>query len=377
MRIPLLNLTRLHNGLRKELNQAWDGILSASSFILGEPVREFETAVAHYHGMKHAVGVASGTDALILALQALGAGPGCGVFTAPFTFVATASSILRVGATPIFVDVEPDTFNLSVESFRRALDSLPDGCPPAKAVIPVHLFGLSADMGPILEIARERNLRVIEDVAQAFGALYEGRKVGTLGDVGCFSFFPSKNLGGFGDGGMVITGSDEIADTVSMLRQHGGRDKYHTDLLGYNSRLDALQARLLSVKLPFIDQWNERRRKVAGLLSQGLQDIAEVTAPTIPSYAQSVFNQFTIRCRNRDALEKHLQSREIGSAIYYPKCLHEQPIFTNHCVRPVPLTHAEALTREVLSLPVDPLQTEEETLAVVNAVREFYRQAVT
>ena len=372
MRVPLLNLTRLHAGLREELAQAWNAILASSAFILGEPVRAFEEAVARYYGVRYAVGVASGTDALILAQQAIGVGAGCSVITVPFTFVATASSILRLGAVPIFVDVDRDTYNISIDSLRSALDKIPSHCPPPSAIIPVHLYGLPADLSPLLEIAEQRKLRVIEDAAQAFGARYEDRPVGTFGVAGCLSFFPSKNLGGLGDGGMVLTDDEEIATTVTMLRQHGGRDKYNVDLLGYNSRLDALQAKLLSVKLPHVDEWNERRRRVAARLTEGLRDIPELSVPIVPSYAESVFNQYTIRCRNRDALANYLQKREIGTAIYYTKCLHQQKLFENHCICPVPLTVSETLAGEVLSLPVDPLQTEEESDAVIEAIREFY-----
>jgi len=372
-RVPNLNLTRLHDSIRDELNQAWHETVDNSGFVMGPAVTAFEDQIKDYFDMPHAVGVASGTDALILALQAMGIGCGHTVITVPFTFVASASSIMRVGATPVFVDVERDTFNMSLESLQSALDNWPDDQPKPAAVMPVHLFGMAANLDPVIEIARQHGLQVIEDSAQAIGALYQGQKVCTFGDTACLSFFPSKNLGSLGEGGMVITRSAQIAEKVEWLRQHGGKNKYVVDLLGYNSRLQALQARCLSVKIKYLDQWNQNRVQTARRYFEGLGGLEGVICPTVPDYTTSIFNQFTIRCRRRDELMNHLSEQQIGTAVYYPKALHQQNLFKGHSVCPVPLSNAEALCDEVLSLPIDPLQTDEETQYVIGAIKTFYQ----
>jgi dTDP-4-amino-4,6-dideoxygalactose transaminase len=339
---------------RPQLEELWDEIMAAiervlrsGQFILGPEVEAFEREVAAYLGVKHAIGVNSGTDALIIALHALGIGPGDEVITTPFTFFATAEAISRVDATPVFVDIEPRTFNINPELIEPAIT------PRTRAILPVHLYGHPADMDPIMEIARTYNLKVVEDAAQAFGALYKGKKAGTIGDVGCFSFFPTKNLGAFGDGGLIATNDNEVADRARMLRVHGAQKKYYHEMIGYNSRLDELQAAVLRVKLPFVDAWNEARRRAAACYNLLLAGVPEILLPTETANALHVYHQYTIRLEpvaRRRVLDA-LGRAAVAVATYYPVPLHLLPPYSGRSWR---LPESEVAAAQVLSLPIWP-----------------------
>lgn len=344
-RIPILDLSPEIEALWDELMAAIQGVLKSGQFIMGPNVEAFEHEVAAYLGIKHAVGVNSGTDALIIALRALGIGPGDEVITTPFTFFATAEAISLVGARPVFVDIDPKTFNIDPNLVEPAIT------PFTRAILPVHLYGQAADMDPIMTLAKEYHLKVIEDVAQAFGGEYKGKKLGTIGDVGCFSFFPSKNLGAFGDGGLIVTNDEEVAELARMLRVHGAKKKYYNEMIGYNSRLDELQAAILRVKLPHIDKWNEQRKQVAHRYNELLRDLPRVVTPYEASYAQHVYHQYTIRVLGgkRDMVKKCLTEAGIGTMIYYPVPLHQLPIYAG---RYPTIPQAERAAGEALSLPI-------------------------
>jgi dTDP-4-amino-4,6-dideoxygalactose transaminase len=342
--IPVYDPLPEVEALWEELQAAALRVLRSGRYILGPEVEAFEEEVAAYLGVKHAIGVNSGTDALVIALRALGVGPGDEVITTPFTFFATAEAISLVGATPVFVDIDPRTFNINPELIPSAIT------PRTKAILPVHLYGLPAEMDPILEIARSHGLKVLEDCAQAFGATYKGKKVGTLGDAGAFSFFPTKNLGGFGDGGLIATDSYKVAEKARMLRVHGSRRKYYNEAVGYNSRLDALQAALLRVKLPRVDTWNEARRQVALRYNELLSDIPGLVLPGVsPGH---VFHQYTVRIPGRrDEVQRALEAQGIGTMVYYPVPLHRLPVYAHIGLS---LPQAERASEEVLSLPMGP-----------------------
>jgi dTDP-4-amino-4,6-dideoxygalactose transaminase len=301
--------------------------------------------VGRYLGVKHAIGVNSGTDALFISLRALGIGPGDEVITTPFTFVATAEAISHVGATPVFVDIDERTFNIAPELIEEKITGR------TKAILPVHLFGRPVEMSGIMVLAERYNLKVVEDCAQSFGARYEGRQTGTIGDVGAYSFFPSKNLGAYGDGGLIATDDDALADAAHMLRIHGARKKYHNELVGYNSRLDTVQAAILRVKLPHVEAWNESRRRVAALYGELLGDILGVIVPEVAE--GHVFHQYTIRItnRNRDEVRAELKEAGIGTMVYYPVSVHRLPLYRKLDYN-LPL--AEKAAGEVLSLPIWP-----------------------
>jgi len=362
-KIPLLDLTPEIEALWDELLKAIQGVLKSGQFILGPNVKAFEEEVAQYLGVKHAIGVNSGTDALVIALRALGIGPGDEVITTPFTFFATAEAISHVGATPVFVDIDPQTFNINPELIEPAIT------PRTKAILPVHLYGQAADMDPIMELAEKYNLKVIEDTAQAFGGEYKGRKLGTIGDAGCFSFFPSKNLGAFGDGGLIATNNDEIAEMARMLRVHGARQKYYNEIIGYNSRLDEIQAAILRVKLPHIDEWNEARRQAAKRYNELLKDVPGIRTPYEVPYAKHVYHQYTIRVMNgkRDNVKQFLADEGIGTMIYYPVPVHKLPVYANsNCHLP----EAERAAGEVLSMPIWPEIAEETQIHIARGLEE-------
>ncbi len=345
IRIPIYDPRPEVEALWDELHEAIDRVLRSGRFILGPEVEAFEQEVAEYLGARYAVGVNSGTDALVIALRALGIGPGDEVITTPFTFFATAEAISMVGAEPVFVDIDPATYNLDPSLIPQAIT------PRTKAILPVHLYGHAADMDPILEMAQEHGLKVIEDVAQAFGGEYKGRKLGSLGDAGAFSFFPTKNLGGFGDGGLIATNAPQVAEMARMLRAHGARKKYHNEMLGYNSRLDALQAAMLRVKLRHIDEWNERRRAVAARYNEALASVEGLAPPTEADYAYHVYHQYTVRVKHgrRDALRQHLAEAGIGTMVYYPVPVHRLPVYD---WPEGSLPQAEAAAEEVVALPM-------------------------
>jgi dTDP-4-amino-4,6-dideoxygalactose transaminase len=343
--IPVLDLSPEIETLWDELNAAFQRVLRSGQFIQGPEVEAFEGEVAAYLGAKHAIGVNSGTDALMIGLRALGIGPGDEVVTTPFSFFATAESISNVGATPVFVDIDPRTFNLDHRLVEDAIT------PRTKAIMPVHLYGRPCEIDAILDIAARRGLEVIEDCAQSFGARYGGRHTGTFGRVGAYSFFPTKNLGGFGDGGLIATDDDRVAELARMLRAHGSKRKYQNEMLGYNSRLDALQAALLRVKLPHVDGWNAGRRAVAERYGQLLGDVPGIVVPEATD--GHVFHQYTIRCLggDRDRIQAELQGAGIGTMVYYPVPQDRLPVYAMaHRARP----NSEDAAAQVLSLPVWP-----------------------
>jgi dTDP-4-amino-4,6-dideoxygalactose transaminase len=366
--MPFLDLKAQYAGIREEVLEAVTRVLESQLFILGPEVEALEKEVSTLTACNYAIGCASGSDALILALLALEIGRGDEVITTPFTFVASAASIARVGAKPVFVDIDPETFNISPRAIEKAVTSR------TKAIMPVHLFGLSADMDEIIAIAAGHGIAVIEDAAQAIGARYEGRAVGRLGVMGCFSFFPSKNLGGAGDGGLVTTHNSALAERLRLLRVHGARKKYEYELLGMNSRLDALQAAILRVKLRHLEHWAAGRRRNAERYRELFHEFrleSMIKSPATPPGYTHVYNQFTIRVRERDALREHLQSRGIPTEIYYPKPLHLQKTFAylGHQLGDFPESETAGL--EALSLPIFPELTEEQQRSVVAAIADF------
>jgi len=372
MNVPLLDLTRQYRAIREEIDAAVHRVLALGRFILGPEVEAFEREIAEYLGVKHAIGVASGTDALLLSLKALRVGPGDGVIVPSFTFFATAGVVTNVGATPVFADIDPQTFNISTESVKEILYH-PSSPITIRAIIPVHLYGQPADMDEITRLAKEYDLYVIEDAAQAIGAEYRGQKVGTIGHLGCFSFFPTKNLGAYGDGGLVVTNDDELAEKVRMLRVHGSKPKYYHHLVGTNSRLDALQAAILRAKLPHLDEWTVARQRIAARYDELLRDVPGVEIPFRAPDRTHIFHQYTIRVLSgrRDALQKHLREKGIGTQVYYPLPLHLQPCFRHLGYKEGDLPESERASREVLSLPMFPELTEEEQDYVVQAVKAF------
>lgn len=336
-------------------------VLRSGRYIGGATVAAFETAFAHYIGTQQAVGCNSGTDALYLALRALNIGPGDEVITTPFTFIATAEVISVVGATPVFVDIRPDSFNLDPDRIAAAIT------PRTKAIVPVHLFGCPVDMTAVMAVAQAHGITVIEDCAQATGAQWQGQKVGSIGHVGCFSFFPTKNLGACGDGGALTTHDPELSQLFLQLREHGQSERYIHTKTGVNSRLDALQAAILTIKLRYLDQWNQGRDRVAQRYAELLPTLPALVCPTIPAGGQTVWNQYTVRIKSvdgtgaeRDRVRAALQEYGISSMIYYPRPLHLQPVYTSLGYQPGDLPQAERAALEVLSLPMFPELTAEE-----------------
>ena len=359
--IPMVDLKRQYHNLKADIDAAIQGVLDNAQFILGPNVAELEKEIAAYHGLSHAIGVASGTDALLLSLRACGIGAGDEVITTPFTFIATADVISLLHAIPVFADIVTDTFNIDSGKVEEKITS------KTKAIIPVHLFGHPADMDPICALAAKYNIRVIEDCAQAFGATYKGKKVGTRGDCGCFSFFPSKNLAGYGDGGMIITGNKDMAKNLRLLRNHGSVVKYHHTTLGYNSRLDEIQAAIIRVKMKKIEEFNDKRRINADIY-RTLIKRDDITLPIELPGCKHVYHQFTIRSKNRDGIMKTLQNENVSSAIYYPVPLHRQEVFTRRNISAENLTNSEICAREVLSLPMFPELKKEEIEHVSNVI---------
>jgi dTDP-4-amino-4,6-dideoxygalactose transaminase len=368
MPVPLLDLRAQHTTIRDEVVAAMMDVVDSQLFILGAAVERLEQRVAELSHTKFAVGCASGTDALLLALRALDAGPGSEVVTSPFTFFATAGTIHNVGAKPVFVDIDPRTFNILPEAAGAARTSR------TKAVVPVDLFGQMAAIEDVMKALP--GVPVIEDAAQTIGARrsIDGvwRMAGEVAAIGTFSFFPSKNLGGYGDGGMMVTQDEALATRLKRLRMHGGAKQYFHDEVGYNSRLDALQAAVLSAKLPHLAQWSAKRRANAKFYDSAFADLSDVTTPYIDPANESIYNQYTLRVDRRDDLQNHLKSRGIGSAIYYPLPLHLQPCFAYLGYKAGSCPEAERAAREVLSIPIYPELTEGQMTEVVDAVRSFY-----
>jgi dTDP-4-amino-4,6-dideoxygalactose transaminase len=368
--VPLLDLKAQHKTIRDQVLAELVRVVDSQRFILGDEVKKFEAEIAAYCGTKFAVGCASGSDALILALMALEIGPGDKVLTTPYTFFATAGAISRVGAVPVFVDVEEDTFNLDTALMEDALAAHPE----VRAIMPVHLFGGCADMDPIMKMAGERGIPVIEDAAQAIGAEYKGRRAGSIGRIGAFSFFPSKNLGGYGDGGIVTTDDGALADRLAALRVHGRTGKYFHQWIGVNSRLDALQAAVLAVKLRYLDGWTAGRQTNADRYRTQLAKLpgAVVTPRTPPYQTRHIYNQFSIRSARRDELQAHLKDRGIGSEVYYPLPLHLQPCYADLGYRKGDFPVSERLAEESLALPIHADLAVEDIDYVCDAIGSFH-----
>jgi dTDP-4-amino-4,6-dideoxygalactose transaminase len=373
IRIPLLDLTAQYAVIRGEIEEAVRRVFESQQFILGPDVAALEREVADYCGVPCAVGCGSGTDALLLALRALDIGAGDEVLTTPFTFFATAGAIANVGARPVFADIDPRTFNLDPARAREVLKQRPH----VRAILPVHLYGLCADMDPLLEMACERGIPVIEDAAQAIGAEYRGRRAGSLGAVGCFSFFPTKNLGGAGEGGILTTNDGRLAERLRALRMHGSRVRYFHDEVGTNSRLDTLQAAVLRVKLRYLEAWTERRRALADLYRDTFRRLGTpVQAPELPPYpARHVYHQFVIRAPHRDRLRQFLASEGIGAEIYYPLPLHRQKCFAHLGYEEGAFPESDRAAREVLALPIYPELSDETVVEVCEAIHRFYAES--
>jgi dTDP-4-amino-4,6-dideoxygalactose transaminase len=374
--VPILDLAREYSAIGPMLLQAVERVFSSQNFIMGSPVAEFEQAAAQKCGARQAIGCSSGTEALWLALSAAGIGPGHVVVTTPFSFFATVSAILRTGAQPVLADIDPETFNLDPAAVRRCF-----GHSHVDAVLPVHLYGQTVEWDCFAQLQHDHGLVMVEDAAQAFGAFWEGRPAGSLGDVAAFSFYPTKNLSAAGDAGMVTTSSDTIADRVRSLRNHGMRQRYLHDEVGWNSRIDTVQAAVLLVKLGFIDEWNRARRGLAanyqrlfaqaGLAETGVYPQHGVVLPRTKAKATHVFHQYVVRVRRRDALRTFLRERGIGSEVYYPLALHQQPALSGLGYSTGSFPESERAAEEVLALPIFPQLTFAEQELVVNAIADF------
>ena len=365
MQLQMVDVVGQYRRIKAEVDAAVARVMESGQFILGKDVGEFECAAAGYLGSRYAVGCASGTDALQVAMMALGIGPGDEVITTPFTFVATTETIALLGARPVYVDIDPRTFNIDPALIERAVT------PKTKAIIPVHLYGQPAEMDPVMEVARRHNLRVIEDAAQAMGASYRGKKVCTFGDVGCISYFPSKNLGAFGDAGMVVCDDQQLGELMRMIIVHGSKVRYHHDVLGVNSRLDTLQAVILNVKLKYLDGWNAARRGFAARYTALLAG-TPVTPPFVAPDRDHIFHQYTVRAPRRDDLAAHLKARNIPHAVYYPIPLHLQKAYAQYGYRKGDFPVTEKAGDEVLSLPMHSEMNEEQLAVITDAIREFY-----
>lgn len=369
--IPIINSKRQYETIGPEVEKAVVEVLRSGSYILGKNNQALQEELAKYIGVKHTVTLNSGTDALHLALRALDIGKGDEVITVAFTFVATTESIEIVGATPVFVDIDKDTFNMNAKLIEEKIT------PKTKAIMPVHLYGQPCDMDVIMDVAKRYNLHVIEDCCQAIGAEYKGKKVGTFGDIGCYSFYPTKNLGAMGDGGLVTTNSDYLKDRIVALRNHGGAVRYHHDEIGVNSRLDEIQAAILRVKLPYIDEWNKKRRAHAAFYNELFARYPEIETPKELDNTYCVYHQYTIKVPNRDEVHKLLQEAGIGAMIYYPIPLHMQKVHAHLNVPENSLPVTVENTKHVLSLPMFPEITEEEQRTVVEEVVKAVEKAKT
>jgi dTDP-4-amino-4,6-dideoxygalactose transaminase len=366
MKVPLLDLRAQHESLREELLAAMHRVMDAQQFVLGPEVQAFEEEIARYTKSRHAIGCASGSDALLLALLALGVGTGDEVITSPFTFFATASSIVRVGARPVFVDIDPLTYNVDPAGIEAAIT------PRTRAIMPVHLYGQCAEMDPLLEISERHHLPLIEDAAQAIGSEDRGRPAGSMGKIACFSFYPTKNLGGAGDGGLLTTDDKALAQRMRTLRVHGGATEYHHREIGINSRLDTLQAAVLRVKLKYLNGWSAERQKKAQRYNQLFQQAKlefELVPPFVREETRHIFHQYVVRVpQHRDAIIKHLDHKGVGTKIYYPIPLHKQECFEYLGYKEGAFPEAERAARETLALPCFPELTEEQQEYVVDAI---------
>lgn len=365
MQIPLLDLKQQYHLLKSKINAALTQVMEEASFVRGPQLQQFEEAFARYHGASEiCIGLNSGTDALILILNALGAKPGDEVITVPFTFIAPAEAIAHTGATVKFVDVDPDRYTLDPAQLEQAITSKTVG------ILPVHLFGMPADMDPLLAIAQKHHLWVVEDACQAHGSSYKGRKAGTLGNAAAFSFYPTKNLGAYGDGGAVLTRDKNLAEKIKLLHDHGQRKKYYSEVVGYNSRLDSFQAAVLNIKLAYLDEWNKKRREVASWYAQGLAGIQAIQRPKTYPDSQEVYHLYNIKAENRDKLAAYLQTQGISTGTYYVTPIHQQPAFRHEKTGAFPVS--EKLSTQLLSLPMYPELTQEQVTYIAEKVKAFY-----
>ncbi len=366
MAVPLLDMSRQYEYLKKDLDAAVINVLEHGKFILGPETKELEDKIAELCTVRFGRGVASGTDAILLALHAAGVKPGDEVITTDFSFFATAGCIHRLGATPVFVDIEPESYNIDPLRVKEAVTE------KTKAIIPVHLFGQVADMDPIMEIAKEHDLMVVEDAAQSIGAEYKGRKAGSIGQFGCFSFYPSKNLGAGGDGGMIVLDDEKLNDLVAILRNHGARPKYYHRIIGYNSRLATIQAAILLVKLPHLEKWSKQRQANAKKYDEAFKGLSSVVTPRVMDYTTfHIYNQYTIAVPNRDELMQGLKDAGIGHEIYYPVPFHKQDCFADLGYQPGQLPNSAKAADAVVSLPIFPELTDEEQQTVIDAVKRL------
>lgn len=378
-KIPMLDLKLEYEYMKKDIDAAIARCLEHQKWIFGPEVKQLEDAIAAYLGVKHCIGASSGTEALVLSLRALAIklkgreyfDRTEAIITTPFTFTATGDAILRSGATPLFVDINPATYALDI---GKLADCLATTTAKVVGIIPVHLYGQSGDMDAVLQAARQHNLFVVEDIAQAFGGAWKGNRYGALGTTGCFSFFPSKNLGGFGDGGLVSTNDGDVAELVRMLLKHGGKDKYNVDHIGYNARLDTLQAAVVLAKLKYIDEFNDKRHAIAASYSAALAGVPDITVPAVQPDAHHVYHQYTLRVggSRRDALQKFLKEKGIDTMVYYPVPLQEMKVFAGRHLTASDLSEASEAAREVLSLPIEPLQADNTTTCVIETVKSYF-----
>ncbi len=375
--IKMLDLTKETFYMYPNIEKNIDKVIKKSNFILGDEVNQLEEKIANYIGTKYAVGVSSGTDALVLSLRAIAIknknqeywDKDDLIITTPFTFTATGETILRSGATPLFVDINFDTYNIDPEVIEKAIEKYGKRI---KGIVPVHLYGQPCNMDEIIKIAKENDLFVVEDCAQSFGAKWDGKQTGSFGDAGCFSFFPSKNLGGFGDGGMITTNDEKLYEILLMLRKHGGKDKYNVDHVGYNARLDTIQAAVLLAKMDYIDEFTERRRKIAHIYNEGLKEIDWIETPKVLDKAYHVYHQYTIRIKekNRNEIQQKLKEKGIQTMVYYPVPLHKMKVFQNNSIEIFnELKNSELASESVLSLPIEPLYNKE-TIKIIEEVRK-------
>jgi len=369
MKIDWPNLRRQHASLQKELKQAFAEILESGIFVLGPQLKQFETEIANYVGRKYGVGVKSGTDALFLSLRAMEIGPGDEVITTPFTFVSTVEVVAQLGATPVFCDIDPTTFNINADAVKSRIST------KTRAVIPVHLYGQAADLLLLMDVSKAHGLRVIEDAAQAVGAEYKGKKVGAWGDTACVSFYPTKNLSCLGDGGIIVTDDEQLMEILRRLRVHGSSEQYRYISLGYSNRLDELQAAFLRIKLRHLDEWNRRRRILAKKYDEALAEYVQI--PVVDAEAHHVYHQYTIRTNQRDSLRSFLGDQGIRTGVYYPLPLHLQPAYSHLGYRKGDFPNAEAASEEVLSLPIDPYLSDDEQNWVIAKVQNFFEMGST
>jgi len=369
MKVPFLDLKREYASIRKEIDQAISEVLKHTQFILGPEVKALEEEIARYCETKYAIGVASGTDALLLSLRACGVEPGDEVITSTFSFFASAGAIANLKAKSVFVDIDPFTYNIDPDQIEKRITK------KTKAIMPVHLFGQCADMDPILAIAEKHKIKVVEDAAQSIGAMYKGKKAGSIGDAGCFSFYPSKNLGAAGDGGMVVTNDPDLAEKLRLLRVHGSQTKYVHSIVGYNSRLDTLQAAILKVKLKYLDSWHEKRRENAAYYDRAFKEMDLIT-PRVESFNYHIYNQYTIAVKDREKLKEHLVQNQIGYDTYYPLPLHLQKCFEDLGYKNGDLPSSEKIALEVISLPIYPGLTKEEQDFVISTIKEFVTNSI-